>query len=127
MASRSLGGVSITDMSRNPSNDICSVLGMGVALMAITSTCFFNCLSRSLCLTPKRCSSSSGIPGIGRRRWMGGSVVSLQLVPHLDGRAGGFLDRAPPAGTVEPLAAYLDPDSNYLALLAEAYVPWVSH
>jgi hypothetical protein len=58
---------------------------------------------------------------------MGGSVVGLKLVPHLDGRAGGFLDRAPPAGTVEPLAAYLDPDSNYLALLAEAYVPGVSH
>ena len=33
MASRSLGGVSITDISRRPSSDMCSVRGMGVALM----------------------------------------------------------------------------------------------
>ena len=29
-----MGGVSITDMSRSPNNDICSVRGIGVALMA---------------------------------------------------------------------------------------------
>ena len=33
MARRSLGGVSITDMSRRPSSDMCSVRGIGVALM----------------------------------------------------------------------------------------------
>src|ERR1039458_8759913 len=58
MASRSLGGVSITDKSRRPNNDMCSVRGMGVALMATASTPLQISLSRSLCLTPKRCSSS---------------------------------------------------------------------
>jgi hypothetical protein len=37
MAMRSLGGVSITLMSRRPSMDMCSVRGMGVADMASTS------------------------------------------------------------------------------------------
>src|SRR5665647_3269658 len=33
MARRSLGGVSITDISRSPSSDMCSVRGIGVAVM----------------------------------------------------------------------------------------------
>ena len=37
MAMRSLGGVSMTDMSRRPMSDMCSVRGMGVADMARTS------------------------------------------------------------------------------------------
>src|ERR1019366_9239044 len=37
MARRSLGGVSITDMSRRPRNDMCSVRGMGVALLVFDS------------------------------------------------------------------------------------------
>src|SRR6185437_5893595 len=36
-----------------------SVRGMGVADMVRTSTCLRICLSRSLCRTPKRCSSST--------------------------------------------------------------------
>ena len=48
MARRSWGGVSITDMSRMPVNDMCSVLGMGVAVMVKVSTFFFNCLNLSL-------------------------------------------------------------------------------
>ena len=59
MASRSFGGVSITDMSRMPSSDMCSVRGMGVALIVSTSTFFRICFRRSLCRTPKRCSSST--------------------------------------------------------------------
>ena len=36
---RPSGGVSITDMSRSPASDICSVRGIGVADIEITSTC----------------------------------------------------------------------------------------
>ena len=57
--SRSLGGVSITDMSRMPTSDMFSVRGIGVAVIVSTSTLFFSCLIRSLCATPKRCSSST--------------------------------------------------------------------
>ncbi len=38
---------------------MCSVRGMGVALMLRTCTFVVICLSRSLCRTPKRCSSST--------------------------------------------------------------------
>ena len=58
-ASRSAGGVSITDRSRRPVKAICSVRGMGVAVSVNTSTVFLICLMRSLCATPKRCSSST--------------------------------------------------------------------
>ena len=56
---RSLGGVSITLMSRSPSSDMCSVRGIGVADMVSTSTSLRSCFSRSLWRTPKRCSSST--------------------------------------------------------------------
>src|ERR1019366_5600953 len=59
MAMRSLGGVSITLMSRSPTSDICSVRGIGVADMVSTSTSVRICLMRSLWRTPKRCSSST--------------------------------------------------------------------
>ena len=39
MAMRSLGGVSMTDMSRRPMSDMCRVRGMGVADMERTSMC----------------------------------------------------------------------------------------
>ena len=56
---RPSGGVSITLMSRTPASDICSVRGIGVALIEITSTRSFSWRSSSFCLTPKRCSSST--------------------------------------------------------------------
>ena len=59
MASRSLGGVSITDMSRIPASPICRVRGMGVAERVRQSTVVRRCLSFSLAATPKRCSSST--------------------------------------------------------------------
>ena len=46
------------EMSRMPSSDRCSVRGIGVAVSVSTSTVCRSCLSRSLCSTPKRCSSS---------------------------------------------------------------------
>jgi len=58
MGRRCSGGVSMVLMSRTPTSDMCRVRGMGVALRVKTSTSwriFFRC---SLCLTPKRCSSS---------------------------------------------------------------------
>ena len=59
IARRSLGGVSITLMSRSPTSDMCSVRGMGVAVMVSTSTFLRICFRRSLWRTPKRCSSST--------------------------------------------------------------------
>ena len=49
----------MTLMSRMPASDICSVRGIGVALIAMTSTRSFSWRSSSFCLTPKRCSSST--------------------------------------------------------------------
>ena len=46
-------------MSRSPASDICSVRGIGVADIEITSTFSFSWRSSSFCLTPKRCSSST--------------------------------------------------------------------
>ena len=39
---RPSGGVSITEMSRSPASDICSVRGIGVADIEITSTFSFS-------------------------------------------------------------------------------------
>ncbi len=56
---RPSGGVSITEMSRSPESDMCSVRGIGVALIASTSTSSRSWRSSSFCATPKRCSSST--------------------------------------------------------------------
>ena len=56
---RPSGGVSITEMSRRPASDICSVRGIGVAESESTSTRSLSWRSSSFCLTPKRCSSST--------------------------------------------------------------------
>ena len=58
---RSRGGVCISVMSRRPASDRCSVRGIGVAVSVSTSVSSLSCLSRSLCFTPKRCSSSTMI------------------------------------------------------------------
>ena len=58
-AMRSTGGVWITDRSRMPENASWSVRGIGVAVSVSTSTSLRSCFSRSLCATPKRCSSST--------------------------------------------------------------------
>ena len=55
---RSSGGVASVDISRIPVTAISRVRGIGVALIARTSTLCFSSLSFSLCSTPKRCSSS---------------------------------------------------------------------
>src|SRR5579885_2775514 len=59
MARRSRGGVSIRDISRRPTRDMCSVRGMGVAERESASTFLRISLRRSLWATPKRCSSST--------------------------------------------------------------------
>ena len=59
IARRSRGGVSISDMSRSPTSDMCNVRGIGVAESASASTFLRISFSRSLCATPKRCSSST--------------------------------------------------------------------
>ena len=56
---RSRGGVSISVRSRSPASERCSVRGIGVAVSVSTSTASRSSLSRSLCFTPKRCSSST--------------------------------------------------------------------
>ena len=55
---RSCGGVSITLMSRTLTSAMCRVRGIGVAVRVRTSTSVRSCFRRSLCATPKRCSSS---------------------------------------------------------------------
>ena len=59
MARRSAGGVVMIDRSRSPISAMCSVRGIGVAVSVSTSTCVRSFLRRSLCVTPKRCSSST--------------------------------------------------------------------
>ena len=59
IARRSVGGVVISDNSRSPPIAMCSVRGIGVALSVSTSTSVRSFLMRSLCETPKRCSSST--------------------------------------------------------------------
>ena len=59
IGSRSSGGVSMTLMSRTPASARFSVRGIGVADSVSTWTSVRICLSRSLCATPKRCSSST--------------------------------------------------------------------
>ena len=56
---RPSGAVSMTEMSRSPASDICSVRGIGVADIDRTSTRSRSCRSRSFWRTPKRCSSST--------------------------------------------------------------------
>ena len=58
-AMRSTGGVVISESSRTPVNASCSVRGIGVADSVSTCTSLFSSFSRSLCLTPKCCSSST--------------------------------------------------------------------
>ena len=50
IASRSFGGVSITDISRRPSSDMCSVRGIGVADIATASTALADLLQPFLVL-----------------------------------------------------------------------------
>ncbi len=59
IGSRASGGVSMTDRSRMPTRLRCRVRGIGVADRVSTSTSLRNDLMRSLCATPKRCSSST--------------------------------------------------------------------
>jgi hypothetical protein len=54
MASRSRGGVSITDMSRMPTSDMFSVRGIGVAVIVSNVDFLPQLLERSLCATPNR-------------------------------------------------------------------------
>ena len=58
IGSRFCGGVVMIDMSRILVSDMCRVRGIGVAVRVRQSMLVFSSLSRSLCLTPKRCSSS---------------------------------------------------------------------
>ena len=84
-ASRSIGGVVISDSSRTPVSASCSVRGIGVADSVSTWTSAFISFSRSLCLTPKCCSSSTTssprsrnfIP-LPRRAWV---PMTMSIVP----------------------------------------------
>ena len=58
-ASRSTGGVLIRLISRTPVSASCNVRGIGVAVSVSTCTSALSCFSRSLCATPKCCSSST--------------------------------------------------------------------
>ena len=59
IASRSAGGVLIIETVRSPAKVWCKVRGIGVAVRVSKSTLACMVLSFCLCLTPKRCSSST--------------------------------------------------------------------
>ena len=81
------------DMSRMPASDMFSVRGIGVAVIVSTSTRLRICLMRSLCATPKRCSSST----TSRPRSRNCDVLRQQAV-----RADDDLDLA---GLADPRAS----------------------
>ena len=58
-ARRSIGGVAIRLISRTPDSASCNVRGIGVAVSVSTCTSARSAFSRSLCATPKCCSSST--------------------------------------------------------------------
>ena len=58
MGCRLGGGVEMTDRSREPINENCSVRGIGVAVRVSVSTETLICVSFSLAATPNFCSSS---------------------------------------------------------------------
>ena len=63
------GGVLMVETSRTPTRENCSVRGIGVALMLRKSQPGLSTRSISLCLAPKRCSSSTIIkPRLGTER-----------------------------------------------------------
>ena len=79
----------ITLKSRIPSIAMCSVRGIGVAVMVRTSTSLRRRLMRSLSATPKRCSSSMiSRPSLGNstsswsRRWVP-MTISTSPLPHV--------------------------------------------
>ena len=84
-ASRSTGGVAISDSSRTPVSASCSVRGIGVADSVSTWTSALSSFSRSLCLTPKCCSSST----ISRPRSRNSIALAEQRM-----RADDDVDRA---------------------------------
>ena len=82
------------DMSRMPTSDMFSVRGIGVAVIVSTSTFLRICLMRSLCATPKRCSSST----TSRPRSLNAtSFDSRRCVPTM-------MSTLPAASAVEDLA-----------------------
>ena len=86
-ASRSIGGVAIRLISRTPLSAICRVRGIGVAVSVSTCTSVFSFFSRSLCATPKCCSSST----ISRPRSRKADILGEQRVgadDDVDGAVG---------------------------------------
>ncbi len=78
------GAVRISERSRTPISDICRVRGIGVAESVSTSTVARICFRRSLCITPKRCSSSTTIRPRSRKttsfcnsRWVPTTMSTL--------------------------------------------------
>lgn len=91
MGRRPGGGVEMSEASRNPASAMCSVRGMGVALSVSTSRLLRRPLMVSLCLTPKRCSSSiTSRPRLRNR----GASESRACVPTCGDETRGGSQRA---------------------------------
>ncbi len=90
----------MTLMSRTPASDICSVRGIGVADIEITSTRSFSWRSSSFCLTPKRCSSSTMIRprSLGRTSRDSSRCVPMRMssLPSLKRLTASFCSAAGP-------------------------------
>ena len=109
-ASRSTGGVWITDSSRSPDMAICRVRGIGVAVRVRTWTSSFSALSFSLWATPK-CSSSTitspsflNLIDFDSSAWvpMTMSTVPFQFPPGRLGLGRGTSRDSPPISIGKP-------------------------
>ncbi len=106
-ASRSTGAVVISDSSRTPVSASCRVRGIGVADSVSTWTSAFSSFSRSLCLTPKCCSSSmisrpsrSNLMRFGKQRMRADDDIDGAVGKAL-ARLGELLGRHQPRGVAD--------------------------
>ena len=96
MAMRSLGGVSITLMSRSPTSDMCSVRGIGVADMVSTSTSLLAAASAAPCGARRSAAPRPRPPGqVGELDVLGEQAVGADQDVHLAGL--DLLARSPSA------------------------------
>ena len=99
IGSRACGAVSIMLMSRIPASAMCSVRGIGVALIVRTSTSVRSRLRNSFWRTPKRCSSSMttrprflNLTSFCTRRWVPITMSTLPSArPAMTSRCSGLL------------------------------------
>ena len=91
IGNRSCGGVSMVLMSRAPVSAMCSVRGIGVAVSVSTSTVCRSILSLSLCITPKRCSSSMITSPRSLKRTLGWTSLCVPMTTSTEPAANAAI------------------------------------